>query len=357
MQKFTRIHHAGQGGTTRPQSAQSRVYGEAVSMGEPLVLHGDTEIRRQIETSLEIVAKERLLEAENQATTLVEQARAEAARILEKANAQAKEMVGSAQEQSDKIRETAHEEGFKAGFQEGYGDATEQVQQETIELLQGAQVLAEGAYAAERRILKDFEKHAARLIEYIVNRIVERELSQAPETILPMIERAIESLYLSGKVKVVVSAQIIQDLRQFTERSRDALESMSRFEFVADSSLEPNQLYIIGQEGSFDISPEARIHQLMAPIEQHLTLPRPEETGSASPEAVSEERNRSNPPEATDHPLDYAREPQDDNEQIAPDGEPQDTTNAEAIPPVNLAPDEWLEVDVNADPFDDGAES
>ena len=35
------------------------------------------------------------------------------------------------------IGETAHEEGFKAGFAEGYADATEQVQQESLEMLEG----------------------------------------------------------------------------------------------------------------------------------------------------------------------------------------------------------------------------
>lgn len=276
MQRFTRIHTTSKDGATRPQSLQSRVYGESVSVGEPLRLDGDAEMRLQVETSLEALAKERLLEADRQASEIVEQAKIEAAGLLQRANAQSAEMLSITQSEVDGIREAAHEEGFKAGFQEGYADATEQVERETVELLQGAQVLAEGAYTAEKRVLKEFEKHAAQLIEHIVRRILNRELSDSPELLLRMVDNAIESLYLSGKVKVVVSSQVIQDLRDFTEHSRDTLEAMSRFEFVADPGLDLHQIFIIGHEGSFDVSPEAQLQKLMTPIAKNLNLPRPE---------------------------------------------------------------------------------
>lgn len=271
MSRFTRS-----GPQARPTVSQNRVFGQKVSVGEPLHIQGDAELRREIETSLEMLAKERLLEADARANEIIQAAQAEAAAALEKANAQAREMVSIAQGEVDGIREKAFEEGFKAGFEEGYTEATKQVETETAELLQGAQILAENAYHAERRILKEFEPQTLAMLEHIVRKILARELQDSPDDLMRMIDQAIESLYLSGKVKVVVSAQIIQNLREFSSRTAENLDAMKRYEFIADPALDMHQIYIIGQEGSFDISPETQARQLMEPVKKNLKLPRPE---------------------------------------------------------------------------------
>lgn len=274
MSKFRRVDIGGD--YTTPPKPESRVYGKQVTVGEPVRLEGDVELRRQIETSLEQMAKQRLLEAEEAAQKNIDLAESESRQILEKANAQAREMLAQAQAQVKAIRDAAHEEGFKAGFQEGYADATEQVEGETTELLNGAHILVNGAYEAEKRVLKDFESHAVQLVEGIVKKILRRELADSPETVLALIQKAIDSLYLSGKVRVVVSAQIIQELREFSEKTNGALDAMKRFEFVADPALDLSQIYIVGHEGSFDISPDTQVAQLLSPLQTDLKLPRPE---------------------------------------------------------------------------------
>jgi flagellar assembly protein FliH len=268
--------HRGGGEVNRPLHVPSRVYGQKVSIGEPFQIQGDAEIRQEIQASLEFLATQHLLEAEDKANKLIAKARSEAAAILEKANAQAKEMLSQVQTQVDGIREAAHEEGFKAGFQEGYADATDHVETETVDLIKSVHTLVEGAYEAQKRVLKDFEKQAAGLVRHVTHRVLRRELNDSPEALIVMIEQAIESLYLSGKVQVVVSAQAVQDLREYSARIRDGLESLQRFEFIADPNLDLHQIYIIGQEGCFDLSPHNQAEQLLQPLESHLHLPQPE---------------------------------------------------------------------------------
>lgn len=274
MARFTRTDLD----SSKPTATPARLYGDHVNVGEPVQIQGDAELRQQIESSLEQIARTRLLEAEAEATELIEQARAEATSILEKANAQAREMLETVQGQVDGIQESAHEAGFKAGFEEGYQDATVQVQQETERLLAGAQILAQNAYEAERRILKEFDRHALQLVEHVVRRILHKELSDSPEVLLGMIDQAISNLYLSGKVRVVVSSQIIQDLRQFSAQTEAALGAMSRYEFVADPALDLHQVYITAAEGSFELTPETQARQLLEPLQKELNLPRPEAT-------------------------------------------------------------------------------
>ncbi len=281
MSRFTRtdsFHRAD--AASRPTATSQRLFGEKVSVGEPVRIQGDTELRQEIETSLEMLAKQRLLEAEEEASALLAKARGDAAILLEKANAQAREMLAQTQAQVDDIRAAAHEEGFKAGFQEGYADATEQVERETVDLLRGANTLLEGAYQAEKLVLRQFEKQAATLMEHLLRKILRRELADSPETLMAMVAQAVESLYMSGKVQVVVSPLVIHELREYAASVRNALGGMERFEFIADPGLDPFQVFIVGQDGCFDLSPQTQMTQMMAAIEPHLQLPRRTDTMS-----------------------------------------------------------------------------
>lgn len=307
MNKFTRTNNSFRDDpAAKPTVVRHRLYGDAVSLGEPLHIQGDAELRQEIHTSLEMLAKQRLLEAEDDANALLLKAKKEAAALLEKANAQVKEMLAQANSQVDQIRDNAHEEGFKAGFQEGYADATEQVTQETVALLQGANTLVDGAYQAEKLVLKQFEKQAMAIISYLVKKIVRREMADSPETMMMMVHQAIESLYISGKVQVVVSPVIIQDLREFATATQTTLETMNRFEFIADAGLDPEQVFIIGQDGCFDLSPDTQLQQLTEAIEPQLQLPRSAQINEA--ELKQEELKTDEPTyvETAPAPLDEA---------------------------------------------------
>jgi flagellar assembly protein FliH len=289
MSKFTRIdRHA-----TAPRARDSRVYGQKIALGEPVQLSGGEDLRGQIEDSLEQIAKERLLQAERDARQLARsiieeaetKARATAQEILEQANAQAKALIQNAQEQEQEIRDTAQETGFKTGFQEGYADATAQVEQETLQLLENARLVLEAAYQAEKRVLQDFESQALALIRHLARKILHRELSESPENLLQMLAHATEALYLSGKVRVVLNPQVLHEIRQFSEKTAGGLDALQRFEFVADPMIEPRQIYIIGQESSFDLSLDTQVDLLTRSLQEHLKLPRPEPAEVVKPEA------------------------------------------------------------------------
>ncbi|WP_373533519.1 FliH/SctL family protein [Vampirovibrio sp.] len=267
-----------------PLSSASHIQGEAVAVGQTYHLESDAQFKRDLEQSLSEIVKKRLQEAEDEAIGLVQVAERTAESnakqiaddILSKANAQAKEMVETAQAQVDSIQEAAHEEGFKMGFQEGYADATTQVEQEVVGLLQSAHLVTDNAYRAEKLILKNYEKNALALIEHLARKILQRELKDDSETLLNMVHHAVESLYLTGKIKMVLNPQVLQELRAFSGATESAMTRMSRFEFVVDPLLELTQVFIVSEEGAFDLSMEKQVAQLMAPLAAAVSLPRPE---------------------------------------------------------------------------------
>lgn len=288
VRKEIRYRH---GAVTDPLTSAAHIHNDTVAVGQTYHLESDAQFKRDLEQSLSDIVTRRLQEAEDEAIGLVKiaeetaekNARQIADDILAKANAQAKEMVEVAQSQVESIKEAAHEAGFKTGFQEGYSDATAQVEQETVELLKGVHRLTEKAYQTEKLVLKNFEKNAVDLITHVTRKVLNRELTDDPETLLNLVQQAVDSLYISGKVKVVVNPQVLQDIREFSTVTEQALQQMSRFEFIADPALELTQLFIIGEEGCFDLSPQTQIVQLLAPLHDALVLPRPERNELASP--------------------------------------------------------------------------
>lgn len=281
VQKVVRYRHES---VTDPLTSASHIQGESVSVGHPYHLESDAQFKRDLEQSLAEIVKKRLQEAEDEAIGLVQvaertaeiNAKQIADEILTKANAQAREMVETAQSQVEAIKEAAHEEGFKMGFQEGYADASAQVEQEVVDLLQSAHLVSENAYQAEKLILKNYEKNAVALIGHMARKILHRELSDDPEILLNLVQQAVESLYLSGKIKVVLNPQVLQELRAFSAVTESAVSHMSRFEFIVDPLLSATQIFIVSEEGSFDLSLEKQVSQLMAPLANAVTLPRPE---------------------------------------------------------------------------------
>lgn len=281
VQRVVRYRHES---VAEPLTSASHIQGESIAVGNPYHLESDAQFKRDLEQSLAEIVKKRLQEAEDEAIGLVQvaertaeiNAKQIADEILTKANAQAREMVETAQSQVEAIKEAAHEEGFKMGFQEGYADATAQVEQEVVGLLQSAHLVSENAYQAEKLILKNYEKNAVALIGHLARKVLHRELSDDPETLLNLFQQAVESLYLSGKIKVVLNPQVLQELRAFSAVTESAVSRMSRFEFIVDPLLSVTQIFIVSEEGSFDLSVEKQVSQLMTPLATAVTLPRPE---------------------------------------------------------------------------------
>lgn len=262
--------------TNQPPSGHrpvSRLQGQQVNVGESFKINGEAEFRRHVESSLEKLAKQRMLEAEGRAEHLVDQASQEATRLLAEARAQVEAMLRQAQGEVDDIRKNAYEEGFQAGFEQGTREATEQVVQEAVMMIQSAEALVEGACKAEHLVLKNFEKQALRLVEHICRRILARELQESPDSLLRMLDQAVESLNLTGRVRVVMSAQALQTLQDYARENAEALQNLKRLDLAGDPLLEPDQVFVIGEEGSFDLTPDSQLEQLMAPLEKSLSLP------------------------------------------------------------------------------------
>ena len=250
----------------------TKLTAKRVELASPVQIKGDKERREQMDAMLEEMVEDRLRRAAEKALAIEDEAASLAEKIVADATAQAQQLLDAAIAQENEIKEKAYNEGFEAGFGTGRSEATQKVETETVQLLAGAQTLVEGSYQAEKQVLNNFQHHALEIIRHVCRSVIKKELDVSPEVMLLMVQQAVDDLYLTGKVKIVVGEETLQDIRNFTQGSAEALSALTRFEFTADARLGRQDVFVLGESASYDVSANAQIEQRLAPLADNLPL-------------------------------------------------------------------------------------
>lgn len=212
-------------------------------------------------------------------TKMVLEAQEEARKLLLAAQSQAKQLLAASTQKAQEIEDEAEarlalacQEAEQAGFNKGYEEGYAQAEQETIRILEGAQTIMDGAYRSKALILKGFKKDAGQIIQFICTRILKKVFLTDPTLLLEMVDEAIQSLHLTGRVRVVVSPDILEHIRQFSDKTEEALDLLSRLELIPDPALQLGEIFILSQEGNFSLAPTKQIKRLIAPIIKNLPI-------------------------------------------------------------------------------------
>lgn len=230
--------------------------------------------------------------AERQAQNIIDKAKQQARVLLDAANQKAAQIVAEGEAGKEAVLRQAYQEGEEAGYNKGYEEGYAQAEQETVRLLEGAQTVMEGAYLSKQRVLKGFRDSASAVISHLTTKVLNKTLELHPKLMIEMIDKAIESLHLTGRVKVVVSAEALENIKQFTARTDEALTQLTRFEFVPDPQLELSEIFITSQDGNFNLTPNAQIDALVKALTPELPINEvlaEEEDSEEEPEPYQEE--------------------------------------------------------------------
>lgn len=258
----------------------SRLSGQRVQLGTAFRLDPNEDKQKE-------VVHEILLEAQSKAFSIVEQARNQAAQVLNNAQQQAKQLVQDAENQREEIMQQAYQTGETSGYEKGYADGNQKAEEETVQLLSGANTILDGAYQAREKVLKSFRQSAGEVIRHLTERILHQALKADPQLLYTMVDSAIDSLHLTGRIRVVVSRDTLEVIRRFNAQTEKALAETPRFDFVADPNLGGDEIFVLSDDGNFTLTPEAQVTQLLAPIIKMLPVneadPEAAETADAAP--------------------------------------------------------------------------
>ncbi|MBX2861837.1 MAG: hypothetical protein KTR14_11435 [Vampirovibrio sp.] len=252
-----------------------KIRGGTIQVGGSFQIQGDVEMKQQIENSLELMRQERMRAAEAQAEAYLAQVNEQAAQLLADAEEKANELVTDAENRRDQVLQEAYDAGESAGFQKGYDDGIAKAEAETVDLLTGTQEILDSAYQARQTVLKGFRKQAAGLIQAVAEKVLHDEV-KAPERLLDMVDQAVEALNLSGRVQVAVSAEALGNIRQYSRETDGALNRVSRYEFVADSKLRLDEIFVLNDLGTFDLSVASQAALLVDSMTKTLPVEAPD---------------------------------------------------------------------------------
>lgn len=259
----------------QPQKVAQRQHFKQVTVGQPVALDTAYEFRQfSVRGQLESENQALLKEAQEKAFQLEEAARNEALQTIEKAHQRAADIVAEAEAQA----EAFYNEGVEKGYQDGLTQGIEAAAEHTASLLEQAERLSESAYTLQKRVLKDFRKDAVDMMGYTLNRILGEAFFKHPQPVLEAIAtQAVESLHLSGKVRLVVHPTLLERLKATHPITEQALGTLNRFSFEVDPLLREDQVFVLGAEGRFDslidVSLNSQVEKLLAPLKKALPFP------------------------------------------------------------------------------------
>ncbi|MBY0403894.1 MAG: hypothetical protein K2X66_08340 [Cyanobacteria bacterium] len=259
----------------------SRLSGRNILEGEAFQIQINQDKQKE-------VAHNMIVEAELRAQEIMEAAKNKARLLIEAAQKRAQALIEEGESQRESIMQQASEQGEASGFGKGYEQGFSQIQAETVELLEGARTILEGSYEAKNQILKASRRNMAEVIRYLSTRIFHQAIELNPVHLLNIVDEAVESLHLTGRVKIAVSPDCLENLRQFSPESQMALNRLTRLEFLTDKQLDMTEVFVLNQDGNFNLSIASQVSKLLQGIEKELPIPEvSEETvEEAFPEAV-----------------------------------------------------------------------
>jgi flagellar assembly protein FliH len=243
----------------------SRLQGANVHVGESFKINAMPDKQAEEVNRL-------ILDAQEQARQILIQAQAQAKELLAASAQKAQEIEADAETRRDSVLSEAFQTGQEEGFQEGFKTGYAQAEQETVRMMEGAQTLLDGAYRSKELVLKSFKKDAGQIIQFICSKILKKAFQTDPSLMGDMIDEAIHSLRLTGRVRVVVCPEVLERIKQFSETTEEALDSLSRLELIADPSLDLSEIFILSQEGNFSLAPGKQVERLLTPILKKLPI-------------------------------------------------------------------------------------
>ena len=153
----------------------NRITHQAVSVGEAFQLSGATDRQQQIELTLDRLKADRIRQAEIESQQILDAAYKESSDLLaaakERAERTAQTILQEAETQRDDVLQKGYEDGEKHGYETGYQHGLRQAEDETVALLENAQIVLDIAYTAQNKVLSGFEDQAAELIQHICHTV------------------------------------------------------------------------------------------------------------------------------------------------------------------------------------------
>lgn len=173
--------------------------------------------------------KQIVTEAQTKAQEIIDDATSQAQIIVENAKAQALTEV-------EGITQTAHEEGFEAGYKAGF----EKVTQDSLESINSIEEFCNNQFEIKRNIIKSAHLEILQLSIEIARKVCNKSLEIDPEVLKEITLAGISALPEKQNITIIVNPKMAENIYSISDELKERVGQLQSIKVVEDNSVSPD---------------------------------------------------------------------------------------------------------------------
>lgn len=205
----------------------------------------------------DLPSKQALLEQQVEEASI--SARENADEIIKGAEAEAQRIIAEAQENATNVRE----EAYKTGYDAGYKDALEKVNEEFAKYIIESAKILEAIKQEREECLEDEEQRVHKIILEIAKQIFKKDFSISEELSLKYIKTCISKLEHRSTVNILVNSELALKLNQVKNDIMANCPGLENLSITASSNMEFGDLIIESNKERLDYRINSIFEQIL----------------------------------------------------------------------------------------------
>lgn len=190
----------------------------------------------------------------------------EAQTIVSQARAKARDLLAAALAEQQKIRDQAYREGFEAGKLVGMGKGEEeeraQIRKSTSGLTQLLEGIAHGIESKRTELLVHAERDLVALSIAIAEKIVRAEVAAGRPVAKDSVKRAVELLVRRNEMDVKLNPKDLALIEAYVPELRKQFSEIARIELRPDEAVAPGGCVVVTHQGGVDADLKTQLEEI-----------------------------------------------------------------------------------------------
>ncbi len=250
------------------QLGESFIVDNSFNLSEDENIIGGNELDKE-ELYLDLKEKEfkkrvdkMLLDAQQEAFSIIEEAKNSASQILEQAQQKAKQQEEELEILKNNTLEKSRQEGINFGYQEGYQKASEEV----FSKVMNVEAIANSSFKIKKEIILSAEQEILQLSIVIAEKILKQQLKIKPEMIIEIIKAALNELKDKEEIKIIINPALKDQLYNFSDELKNTVKGIKTIKIIEDKTIRADSAIVESPESRVDARLETQIAKVTEEI-------------------------------------------------------------------------------------------
>lgn len=192
----------------------------------------------------------------------INQARQEAAAVLEEARVEADQLKLQLQQELEQIRESAFQEAYNHGVEEGFQAGLNHFVSEMEKFIHNLDREVERVQMLMDHQVQGMGMKLIVLSTQIAEKIIQRQVELEPELIIKQIETILAEISRVKSLAIRIHPSELDLVKAHEERFLKLTQEIEKIQFVIDYSLEPGGCIVETDSGGVDATIETQLNRI-----------------------------------------------------------------------------------------------